>query len=103
MNLEAPLAAAVAIAQATTRSPSEVPKLVANTVSKVVHRVAVGPSDGVASSWTAACGWRFGLALHADVLAVSDLPADYRLVCARCLPEARRARHEALAAASAGQ
>ena len=103
MDLEVPLAAAVALAQAAARPPPEELKLVANSVSKVVHRVAVGPGDGVASSWIAACGWRFGLALHADVLAVPGPPADYRLACALCSPEVQRARFEALTTASAGQ
>ena len=53
-----------------------------NGYSKVAHRTAVGPGGGVAATWIAACGWRFGASLYADVISGAELPADYRVICA---------------------
>ena len=103
MDLSAPLREAVRVSRAAAATAADDPRLVANTESGVVHRVAVGPGVGPAALWAAACGWHYGSCPHADVNPVAGLPSDYRLVCQKCLPLLRRARFDALAAvASAG-
>ena len=100
IDVSAPLMEAVRVSRAVAATDEGNPRLVANSESRVAHRVAVGPGDGPSALWVAACGWRFGLCPHADVNPAAGLPSDHRLLCQRCLPALRRARQEALAAAA---
>jgi len=100
INVDAPLQQAVELAHAEALPSTGDPILVTNTATGVVHRSVIGPGQAAAGAWTAACGWRYGLAVMADVTPSARLPADYRLYCKRCLPDMRHRRREALATAA---
>ena len=93
----APLASEVSAAQATPEAQSTV--FVLNSVTGVAHRVAIGFDEASPTEWVSACGWKFGLSTWRAgpvQLARTDLPRAPHLLCARCLPVARRCAMEAL-------
>ena len=65
-------------------SPSVGRLLVRNVVTKVVHRADADEGSWPEGSWSAACGWKYGLSNR--YCHVTDLPEDSKLVCYRCLP-----------------
>jgi len=103
INVAEPLRHAVELARLEARPGAEGPIYVANTATGVIHRSIIGPGEAAAGGWSAACGWRYGLSVLADLTPPARLPADYRLYCTRCLPALRLARRQALESAAAAQ
>ena len=100
LSLAAPLADSVQIAEAEA-APRPTTDFVLNRATGTAHRAVVGPHTGVAASWVAACGWKYGLTILAQPIGEADLPGDFRLLCKRCLPTWRARRQQALAVAAA--
>ena len=100
VGLAAPLAAEVALARAELALSGADSRFVMNSVTGVAHRVVVGFGDSRPTGWLAACGWRFGLAIWRSApvqLCLHELPKAPQLLCARCMPDLRRASASALA------
>ena len=100
LSLTAPLVESVLIAKADAAQPPPVADFVVNRATGTEHRAVVGPHAGVAASWIAACGWKYGLTVLAQPIAEADLPLDYRSLCKRCLPTWRARRQQTLADAA---
>ena len=65
----------------------------------VAHRVVIGFDEAPPNEWTSACGWRFGISIWRAApvqLSREELPKAPQLLCARCLPDIRRAAVRAL-------
>ena len=94
-GLAEPLAAEVAVTSNLSASGEcSGESFVLNSVTGVAHRVLVGFDDSPATTWLASCGWRFGLSIwRAPPVQIprQELPRAPQLLCARCLPEVRRA------------
>lgn len=102
VDVSAPLAAEVDLARAVLASPTR-DDFVLNTVTGAAHRVVIGFDDAPPATWTAACGWRFGMALWRTPparIGAAELPRVPQLLCARCLPSQRRAALAALSDAT---
>jgi len=98
-GLDAPLADEVALARLAAAPPVIDGKFVLNSVTGVAHRVVLGFDDTPPTEWLAACGWRYGLSIWRAApveLGFTELPRAPQLLCARCLPERRRAAADAL-------
>ena len=68
---------------------------VRNTLSGVVHRVALG-YPAAPETWSTSCGWLFALALRTEH--VEELPAHFKDLCKACRPEERLRTKAGLAA-----
>ena len=99
-SLATPLVESVLIAKADAAQPPPETDFVVNRATGTAHRAVVGPHAGVAASWIAACGWKYGLTVLAQPVAEADLPLDYRAFCKRCLPTWRARRQQSLAEAA---
>ena len=101
LNVDEPLQHAIELARAEAAPETGGPVYVTNTSTGVIHRSLIGPGAAAAGAWSAACGWRYGLSVLADLTPPARLPADHRLYCKRCLPDLRLARRQALESAAA--
>ena len=98
-SLSEPLAAEVTLAQLAASSAGSESTFVMNSVTGVAHMVAIGFDDSPPNEWSSACGWRFGISIWRAApvqLSYEELPKAPQLLCARCLPEFRRAAMQAL-------
>ena len=75
-------------ASSSTAPPAA--RYVRNTATGVTHW-ASGALEGSLSSWTTTCGWRFAKS-NATFAASSKPPLVHKLICEKCLPDARRSR-----------
>ena len=63
--------------------------LILNGDRGVVHRAVLATLELPPGQMTTACGWTYGSAVSAQVIAPSDAPPGHKALCARCLPRWR--------------